>query len=151
MYRSKLCLAADDSDSGLEVRRGDVGDESPLKAVADPVFQCFQLSGRLVRGDDDLLALGVQLVEGVEELLLHPLFAGEELDVVDEQNVGVAVLVVELCGVLVVDAGDEVVAEFLAGDVDDLVLRMILADLVGDGVHQVGLAQTGGAVDEQGL
>ena len=49
----KLCLAADDGDSGLEVRRGDVGDESPLKAVADPVFQCFQLSGRLVRGDDD--------------------------------------------------------------------------------------------------
>ena len=28
---------------------------------------------------------------------------------------------------------------------------MVLADLVGDGVHQVGLAQTGGAVDEQGV
>ena len=38
-------------------------------------------------GEDDLLAVLVDRVEGVEELLLGPLLVGDELDVVDEQQV----------------------------------------------------------------
>ena len=53
---------------------------------------CF---GGQVRGDHDLLAGVVQGVEGVEELVLRLLLAGEELDVVDEEHVDVAVEALE--------------------------------------------------------
>ena len=93
----------------------------------------------------------MELVERVEEFLLHAFLVAEKLNVVDQQHVGVPVLVVEPSHVVVVDAGEEVVAEFFTGDVNDLVFRVIFVHLVGNGVHQVGLSQTGGTVDEQGV
>ena len=45
-------------------------------------------AGRAVAGDDDLAAVGVEIVETVEELFLRAAFIGEELDVVDEQQLG---------------------------------------------------------------
>ena len=77
----------------------------------------------------------MQLVEGVEELFLHSLLVAEELDIVNEQHVGVPVFVVEQRRVVVVDAGDQVVAELFAGHVNDLVVRVVFVYLVGDGVH----------------
>ena len=47
--------------------------------------------GRAVAGEHDLLAGGVQRVEGVDELLLGALLALEHLDVVDQQRVELAV------------------------------------------------------------
>jgi hypothetical protein len=38
----------------------------------------------------------VQGVEGVEKFLLDPLLAGQKLDVVDEQDIGLAVFLAEL-------------------------------------------------------
>jgi hypothetical protein len=38
----------------------------------------------------------VQLVEGVEELLLRALLVAEKLDIVDQQDVGLAVALVKL-------------------------------------------------------
>jgi hypothetical protein len=55
----------------------------------------------------------VQRVEGVEELLLRLHLAGEELDVVDEQDIDVAVASLEVGGLVVTDAVDEVVGELL--------------------------------------
>ena len=121
----QFCLAADDGDAGFKVRCADVGDQAPLEPAADPFFQRFQLLGRLIRSDHDLLALSVELVERVEEFLLHAFLVAEKLNVVDQQHVGVPVLVVEPSHVVVVDAGEEVVAEFFTGDVNDLVFRVI--------------------------
>jgi hypothetical protein len=49
------------------------------------------IAGDLVRlavsGQHDLLVVLVQRVERVEELVLRALLAGEELDVVDEQDI----------------------------------------------------------------
>ena len=56
------------------------------------------------RGDDDLLVGVVQGVEGVEELLLRLLLALQELDVVDQQHVDVAVAALEAAGLVVADA-----------------------------------------------
>ena len=50
---------------------------------------------RPVGGDHDLAALAVEVVERVEELLLELLGALEELDVVDEQHVDLAVAALE--------------------------------------------------------
>ena len=75
--------------------RLDVGDEAPLEAGAEAVLEAGDRLRRPVGRDDDLAALAVELVERVEELLLELLGALEELDVVDEQDVEVAVAALE--------------------------------------------------------
>ena len=108
-----------------------------------------EIFGRAVGGDDDLLVALVQRVEGVEELVLGALLAGEELDVVDEQHVDAAVLVAEAGHLLVAHVGDHLVGELLARDVADGGLRLAALHLVADGVHEVGLAEADAAVEEE--
>jgi hypothetical protein len=79
----------------LEVGRLDVGDQTPLEPAAQPVLQRHQLLRRAVGGDDDLLVGVVEGVERVEELLLRPLLVLQELDVVDEEDVDVAIAALE--------------------------------------------------------
>src|SRR5438046_2076636 len=77
----------EDREAGLEVGRLDVSDEAPFEAGAQAVLEGRNLLGRPVGGDDDLLVDLVQRIEGVEELLLGPVLAGQELHVVDQQHV----------------------------------------------------------------
>ena len=77
-------LVLDDGHPGLEVRGGDIHEEAPLEAGHEPVLQLGHLVGGPVGGQDDLLAGLVEGVEGVEELLLSLLTAGDELDIVHE-------------------------------------------------------------------
>ena len=50
----------DDGDAGLKIRRLDVRDQAPLEAGAQPFFQRFDLLGRPVGGQDDLLVVLVE-------------------------------------------------------------------------------------------
>src|SRR5271166_5526581 len=138
-----------DGDFGFEVGGLNVGDQSPLEAAAQAVFDLGQFFGRAVAGDNDLLHRLVQGVEGVEEFFLGALFAGEELDVVDEQDVDVAELVAERRHLVVAQRVDHVVGELLAGGVADGGLRQAALDLVSDGLHEVSLAHADAAVEEQ--
>ena len=108
-----------------------------------------ELLGRPVGGEHDLLVGVVEGVEGVEELLLRLDLALEELDVVDEQHVDVAVAALEAVLPVVADRVDELVGELLAGHVAHLGAGVEAADVVSDGVQQVGLAESGVAVDQQ--
>ncbi len=110
-------LLRQDRDPGLQIRRGDVGDQTPLEPAAQPVLQRGQLLGGPVGGDDDLLLGVVQDVEGVEELLLRPFLVLQELDVIDEQHVGVAVATLERLLAVIPDGVDEVVRELLRAHV----------------------------------
>ena len=76
-------------------------------------------------------------------------FAGEELDVVDQQHVDVAELVAEAGHLVVAQRVDHLVGELFAGDVADGRLGLAALDLVADGVHQVGLAHADAAVEEE--
>ena len=91
----------------------------------------------------------VQVVVGVEELLLEPLLVLHELHVVDEQDVAFPVAALEGDGRRHPQRVDEVVHEGLGGDVEDLAYREVLLHVVADRVEQVGLAEPGVAVDEQ--
>ena len=97
----------------------------------------------------DLLAVLVDRVERVEELLLGPLLVGDELDVVDEEQVDPPVAGAELVDLALLDRGDELVRELLGRGVDDALARELGDDLVADGVHQVGLAEAHAAVQEE--
>ena len=85
----------------------------------------------------------------MEELLLEPLLALHELDVVDEQHVDVAVSPLEVGGGVGTDRVDVLVEERLGAHVAHHVVLVVALHVVPDGVQQVGLAETGGTVDEQ--
>src|SRR6185437_14475860 len=83
----ELRLLTHDGDAGLQLRGLDVGHEAPLEAADEALLHLVELLRVLVAGDDDLLAALVERVERVEELLLRLRLAGQEVDVVDEQQV----------------------------------------------------------------
>ncbi len=69
----QLGLALHDGNAGLEIRRLDIGGQTPFKAGAQALFQTFDLLGGAIGSNDDLLVGIVQGVERVEELLLRGL------------------------------------------------------------------------------
>ena len=91
----------------------------------------------------------MQVVKGMEEALLGLLFIGDELDIIDEEQVDAAVLVSEVFGFPFAYCIDELIGELLGGDVDEV--EVVLTHQVADGVEQVALAQAGAAIDEQGV
>ena len=105
---------------------------------------------RPVRGDHDLAAAAVQVVERVEELLLELLGALEELDVVDEEHVDLAVAALEAG-----HASSTRIAStnsFIIVSVDTYRTRLDREQrphVMADRVQEVGLAEPGRAVDEQ--
>ena len=70
------------------VRRADVGDEAGLEPLAETVLEGVEVAREAVGRQDELAAGLVERVERVEELLLGLHLALEELDVVDEEDVG---------------------------------------------------------------
>ena len=104
---------------------------------------------RAVAAEHDLLLRVVQRVEGVEELGLRAFLAGDELDVVDEQHVDAAVALAEIEHAVVADRVDHLVHEPLGRDVGQLQMTVVLQHVVADRVHQMRLAETHAAVDEQ--
>jgi hypothetical protein len=113
----------------------DVGDQSPLEARAQAFLEVGDLLGVLVGGEHDLLVVVVQGIEGVEELVLGAVLAGDELDVVHQQHVEVlAEPPAELLHLVGAQRRDELVHELLGGDVADARQRLAVAHSVADGV-----------------
>ena len=90
-------------------------------------------------------------VEGVEELHLRRLLAADELDIVNEQQIEVAVLLPKLLTRVVLDGGDDVVREILARYEADVELRMQLVHVVANGVEYMRFAEARTAVDVKGV
>ena len=91
--------------------------EAHLEPRGEPLFEIGDFRRRRIAGQDDLLAAVAEGVEGVEEFLLRPVLAGQELDVVDQEHVDLAVALAELGQFAVLDRADVVVRELLRGDV----------------------------------
>ena len=85
----------------------------------------------------------------MEKFLLGGFLTGDELDIIHQEQVGLPVLAPEFNVPAAFDGVDQFVGELIALDVDDVGVRIFLADAVGDGVEQMGLAHAGRAVDKQ--
>ncbi len=144
-----LRLGHQDRDAGLELGRLDRHREAPAEARFEPLLEPVDLLRVAVAGEDHLVLALEQRVERVEELFLRALLAGEELDVVDQQRIERAVRGLEFVDGVVLQRPHHVADEALRVHVGDARLRIALLHQVRDGVHQVGLAQTDAAVDEQ--
>ena len=123
--------------------------ESLEEARAQALLEARDVGRARVGGEDDLATGGLEGVEGVEELLLGALLAGDELDVVEEEDVDATEGLPKDLHPLAANAVDELVDELLGGHVDDAVSRLGCGDAMGDGVQEVGLAEPGAAVEEE--
>ena len=144
-----LRLASQNGNPVLQVGGRNVGHHAPLEAALEAVFEARNLRRRTVRGEHDLAPRLVECIERVEELLLRLLLAGQHMHVVDEQQVGLTVATLELVHRAFFDGVDHVVQELFGGDICDPHRRIALQDAVGNGLHEVGLAEPGCPVDEE--
>ena len=87
----------------------------------------------------------------MEEFLLSGGLAADELDVVHQKQVCVAVFFAELHVFVLAQGGDELVGEGLGVDVNDVVVGEALLQAGGDGVEQMRFAKAGRTVDKQGI
>ena len=85
----------------------------------------------------------------MEKLLLRGIAAGDKLNVVQHQHIDVAEAVAKFHVLVVLDGGDQLVGEHLAGQIEHAHVREMILNEVADGVHQVRLAQADAAVEEQ--
>ena len=149
--RLRLGLLREDRDTGLKVGALDVGDQAPLETAPQPILEGRHRVGGAIRREHDLFVVLVKFVEGVEELLLETVLALHELDVVDQENIDVAVAALELREGVRTDRLNELVQEGLGRDVSDAVRRIMACHIVGDTAEKVGFPEAGVTVDEQGV
>ena len=91
----------------------------------------------------------VNVIEGVEKLLLSCLLSGDELYIIDEEEVDVAVFHAEFLARAVLYGFEQLVCELVALYVGDLRCGVGLADILADSQQQMRLSETGVAVDKQ--
>ena len=144
-----LGLFLQNRDPGLEVRRLDVRNQSPLKPRTQTFFDGIDVFRQAVRGNHNLLLLLVERVEGVKKFFLGALFSSDELDIVDEQDIHGVETVAETDHAVKAQRIDHFNREFLRADVTQPHRWITLLDGVTDGVHQVRLAHAHSAVKEQ--
>ena len=93
----------------------------------------------------------VEGIERVEKLLLRRILARDELNVVDQQRIHLAVFVSELLLLLFVYSLDKLIREILALYIGDVCVRIVKQDIVRYRVHEVGLSDSRRSVDEEGV
>jgi hypothetical protein len=114
--------------------------EAALEPRPQPLLESVDRLGRHVADENELLPRRVEVVEDVEQLLLRPLLAGDELHVVDEQHVGRPIAGAEALDLSFLERGDQLVDEQLRADAGHA-RRAVAAtrELVADRVEQVRL------------
>ncbi len=76
-------------------------------------------------------------------------FAGEEMDIVDHQEIGKAHAAAEIAGAALLESFEEFIGELLGGEVEPFFSGMKLGEFVADTLKQVGFAQAALAVEEE--
>ena len=126
-----------------------VHDQPALQAGADAVLEILDLTRCAISRDDDLLIGIHERVECVEELFLRAVFARDELHVVDHQHINGAEELFEVHHLALAQRSDEAVHELLGREVEHIRLWLAGAEVVRDGMHQVGLTQADATIKEQ--
>lgn len=84
----------------------------------------------------------------MEEFLLRSLFAGNELDIVHQEDVHGAVSIFKIIYTTSAYGLDEFVRKTFAGDVSNNSFLVRLEDVVADGLQEMGFSKSGAPVDE---
>src|SRR5688572_12521379 len=73
------------------------------------------------------------------------------MDVIDEEQIGLAEPTTELSRRAILNGGDQLIRELLGAEVRDTTSGLIPEDFMCDGLHEMGLAEPSFAVDEEGV
>ncbi|PAV66171.1 hypothetical protein WR25_02116 [Diploscapter pachys] len=132
-----------------EVGRLDVGDEADRHAADDPRLDAVQRLRAPIGGDDEAAARPHDLVDRVEEFFLRRILARDELQVVDQQQVGAAQPLLEGVRVARPERADKIEHEALGRHAQHGRIRMLRQKRMADRVHQVRLALPRPRMEEQ--
>lgn len=144
-----ILLLAQNGNAGFDIRRLNIDGQAAFKAGYEAFFEPANLAWRPVGGQDDLLMRIIESIEGMEEDFLQSFFSGEEMHIIDQQDIDTAKVVSEIRQGFVVEGIDIEVAEFLTEEIFDFGAFLILANCLRDRLQQVGFPEAGGAVDEK--
>src|ERR1043166_3102494 len=101
------------------------------------MLEVLNFARRTVAGQDDLLMALVKSVESMEKFLLDAFFARQELNIVNEQNVGLAIFFPKLHQVIVLNGVYVFVRELLGRDIRDARAFFAVENVLPDGVQQM--------------
>ena len=133
----------------LDIGRLELRGQAPLETGNEPMFEVGDFRGGPVAREDDLFMAVEERVEGVEKFLLRAFFPAEELDVVDQEQIRLAIAFAEFDQVVVLNRVDEFVDEQLAREIHDPGVFGAGADVLADRLHQMRLAEPDPAVNEE--
>ena len=125
---------------------GHADDDASLHPRSYPLVDPLELRRRTVGGHHHLLPAVEKLVQHVAELLLHRL-AGQELHVVDQQDVYRTQLFLEVERGAIAQRADELDRETLHGQVAGPLARVECSGLMRDRLQEVRLAEPYASMD----
>ena len=141
--------AADELHARAAVGAVDLDHHARQEAADERLAEAADVAGVLVGDDGHAGAREVDGVDGVEELGLRGRLVGEEVHVVDRQQVDAAKALAEGVERTVPHGGDVLVGELLGGDVLDHLARGAFGPSATQSLNEVGLAHTALAVEEE--
>src|SRR5438270_6498302 len=104
----------------LDCWRLQLRSQAPLKTRHQPMLEIRDLRGRPVGREDDLLVSVEERIERVKKFLLRTFFAAEKLNVVNTDQIGLAITLPEFDQIVVLNRVDEFVDEKLARKINHL-------------------------------
>ena len=137
----QVSLFLHDSDPRIVAGRVDSSDKAAIEPADKALFEAGDVGGGAVGTEDDLPAVLVERVEGVEKFLLALLSLAEELDVVDYEHIDGAELVLETREVALFDCADEFIDEFFAAQELNREIFIFVEAVPADGVEQMCFAE----------
>ena len=102
-----------------------------------------------VAGHDNVGLLGQKSFKGVKKLLLRSLLVGKKLHVVDQEQIQRVVALLELIKSLALVSFNHIRYKLLCMDVENFGVGPLSQQPVAHCMHQMGLAQTDAAIDEE--
>ena len=111
---AKMRLFLHYRDSRLVTRRVYSGYQAPVEPADESLFERRYFAGRAVGAEDDLFAVAVQGVEGVEKFLLALLAFPQKLHVIDNKGIDGAEPALEAGQIALFDCLDKTIHKFFA-------------------------------------
>jgi len=136
-------------NSCLVAWRVDSGNEPPVEPADETLFEGRNFAGRAVSAEDDLFAVVVKGIKGVEEFFLALLTFPQELNIVDYQRINSTKLALKAGQISFLDCSNKPVDEiFTTQKLDDLAIKFPLG-FETDSLQEMGFSQAGVAVNKK--
>ena len=87
----------------------------------------------------------------MEKFFLGRTFAANKLHIINHQNIDVAKHFLKINSVLLFQGTDKAIHELFRRQVNHRALGVLLRNMQGNGVHQMGFAKTNATVQKQGI